>query len=338
MRRLLFYPFDPLILPSRSWRPGMPALPRSALGPIAAATAVAMPQTVDAVEALINGQTSADMDAIRTAGTILWPAAATAIAVHAEPAAWRDTGMAVAHYRTLAPILAALLRQAPAIEALCQTSLPVLLPPPRQMVQALIRAVAAEHAPALPYLFGILMMRLPEPPVLFGFGRRDGMDAEVIAAREHAAELLLMRLDTDGPGAWIAGGDLTEAASMVRRLLSLLTCLEQFGSAARRMMCKSLRQRLDLAAQDRFEADLHAGFLAALRDTTQEPPALLEDSAWGLRIFQAEAREVGGRLRYDASLSNAAARLKTSQLAAGMQTRLTEILLGTEATLAQSPF
>jgi hypothetical protein len=162
LRRLLFYPLDPLIVAPKAWRPGMPAIPRSALGPVATAIADAIPETIAAVEARIEGQTSADKDLLRIAGGMLWPAASRVLHCEEPPPGWRDTGMAVAHYRTLAPVIATLLRRAPTIEALCQTSLPVLLPPSQETVQAVIRAVAADHAPALAWLFGILMMRLPD--------------------------------------------------------------------------------------------------------------------------------------------------------------------------------
>jgi hypothetical protein len=340
LRRLLFYPLDPLILPPKAWRPGMPAIPRSALGPIAAAIADAIPETIAAVEGLIEGQTSADKDLLRVAGGMLWPAASRVLDRKREPSNWRDTGMAVAHYRTLAPVIAALLRQAPAIEALCQTSLPVLLPPPQEMLQALIRAVAADHAPALAWLFGILMMRLPDPGVLFGIPRPDPTERMVPQAREAAAELLLLGVDINGPAAWIAGGDLSDAAVMLRRVMSLLTELDRTGHAERRALCRSLRQRLDLAAQTRFEASLRSDFLDVLCRSSLPDAAVLEDAAYNLRIFQSEAREIGGKARYDAGLADAASSLESADwppdTTRATMVRLTEILLGTEAALAQA--
>ncbi len=340
LRRLLFYPLDPLIVPPKVWRPGTPTIPRSALGPIATAIADAIPETIAAVEARIEGRTSADKDLLRIAGGMLWPAASRILDREREPPHWRDTGMAVAHYRTLAPVIATLLRQAPTIEALCQTSLPVLLPPPQETVQTVIRAVAADHAPALAWLFGVLMMRLPEPGVLFNRARSDPTERMVLQAREAATELLLSRLDADGPAAWIAGGDLTDAAAMLRRLMTLLTELDRTGRAERRAQCRSLRQRLDLAAQARFEASLRSGLLDMLGRSPLPDAAALEDAAYILRIFQSEARELGGKTRYDAGLAAAAASLSSAdwppEATRTTMVRLTEILLGTEAGLTQA--
>lgn len=337
IRRLLFYPLDALILPPRSWRPGMPAIPRSALGPIATAVAGAIPDTFAAVEARIDGQTSADKDLIRLAGAIMWPAAARAIDPEQVPAGWRETGMAPGHYRGFALVIAAILRQAPVIEALCQTSLPVLLPPPQDTVQAVIRAVAAESPHALAFLFGILMMRLPEPGVLLGGLRPDPGDRLAAQARERAADLLLARLATGGPAKWIAGGDLIEAAAMLRRLISLLTAFDTTGRPERRTQCRALRQSLDEAAQARFETSLRTDLLVPLGESPLPDPAVLEDAAYSLRIFQSEARELGGKARYDAGLAAAAARVSAAGWGADRATRvrLTEILLGTEAGLAQ---
>ncbi len=339
MRRLLFYPLDALILPPRSWRPGMPAIPRSALAPVAIAVAAAIPDVFATVEARIDGQTSADKDLVRLAGSMLWPAAARAIDPEQVPKGWRETGMAAAHYRALAPIIAAILRQAPVIEALCQTCLPVLLPPPQETVQAVIRAVAAEWPQALAFLFGVLMMRLPEPGLLLGGLRPDPGDRTVAQARAFAADLLLARLETDGPAQWICGGDLIEAAGMLRRLISLLMELDRIGQAERRAQCRSLRQSLDEAAQARFETCLRSDLLMPLEQSALPDPAVLEDAAYNLRIFQSEARDLGGRANYDAWLAAAVARVDAAKWRGdadrATRVRLTEILLGTEAGLAQ---
>ncbi|HVY14913.1 MAG TPA: hypothetical protein VHB27_06785, partial [Rhodopila sp.] len=330
IRRLLFYPFDPLILPPKAWRPGMPAIPRSALGPIVTHVAAAIPEILAEVETRLAGRDTADKDLVRVAGTILWPAAARVIDPDRPPEGWRDTGMATAHYRALAPIVAAVLRQAPAIEALCQTSLPVLLPAPRERVQAVIRAVAADHPPALACLFGLLMMRLPEPSTVFALTRPEQGDRMVLAARSTAADLLLSRLDADGPDAWIAGGDLIEAAGVVRRLLTLLTELDRTTQAERRALCRSLCRRLDAAARDRFDAGLREGLLLLLDGSPLPDALVLEDAAFSLATFQAEAREVGGRAHYDAALAEMVARLDAvdwPSTAAGItRARLAEIL------------
>jgi len=340
LRRLLFYPLDPLIVAPKAWRPGMPAIPRSALGPIATIIADTIPETIAAVEARIEGQSSADKDLLRIAGGMLWPAASRVLDCEEPPPGWRDTGMAVSHYRSLAPVIATLLRQAPTIEALCQTSLPVLLPPPQETVQAMMRSVAADHAPALAWLFGILMMRLPDAGVLFSAGRPDPTERIVPLAREAAAELLLLRMNIDGPESWIQGGDLIEAAAVLRRLTNLLIELDRTGRAERRALCRSQRQRLDQAAQVRFEASLRRDFLDVLRRSPLPDATVLEDAAYSLRIFQSEARELGGKSRYDAGLAAAAASLACadwpSDTGRAAMVRLTEILLGTEAALAQA--
>jgi hypothetical protein len=337
MKRLLFYPFDPLIVSPRLWRPILPAIPRSALAPIAAEIASAIPDVIKDIDARVEGQTSVDIDTILATGKILWPEAARSLKPDAAPANWRrDTGLNNAHYRVIAGIVAAILRYAPAIETLCQTSMAVLMPPPRDAVHAIIRAIAIDHGPALPHLMGILMMRLPDPSPLFGYPRADIGGAAVMAARERAAELLLGRMAHDGPATWIAGGDMIEAAEMLRRAVTLLGELEKTPVTDRKAQCKALRDGLSAAAQIRFDTFLREDWLAALAASELPDIVTLEDMAYSLRIFQAEARELGGRAVYDDGLTAAAERIgpaAVNRMASVDRARLTEILLGARAGL-----
>jgi hypothetical protein len=337
MKRLLFYPFDPLIVSPRLWRPILPAIPRSALGPIANVVTTAIADVITDIHARVEGQTSADTEVILSAGKILWPKAAQALRLSAVPADWRDeTGLSNARYGAIASTIAAILRYAPVIEALCQTSIAVLMPPPREAVHAIIRAIAIDHAPALPHLMGILMMRLPDPSALFTYPRADIGSAAVLAARERAAELLLGRMAQDGPAAWIAGGGMIEAAETLRRAVTLLEALEKTPVTDRKAQCKALRQGLDAAAQMRFDTCLREDWLAVLGSGQLPDISTLEDIAYALRVFQAEARALGGRLVYDEGLTAAAERIgpaAINRMTPVDRARLTEILLGARAGL-----
>lgn len=337
MKRLLFYPFDPLIISPRLWRPVLPAIPRSALGPIAGVVTTAIPDVIADIDARVEGQTSADIEEILSAGKILWPKAAQALRLAAVPAHWRDeTGLSNTHFGAIAGIIAAILRYAPAIETLCQTSIAVLMPPPREAVHAIIRAIAVDHGPALPHLMGILMMRLPDPSALFSYPRADVGSAAVLAARERAAELLLGRMAQDGPANWIAGGGMIEAAETLHRAVALLEALEKTPVTDRKAQCKALRQGLDAAAQMRFDTCLRESWLAALGSGQLPDITTLEDIAYDLRIFQAEARALGGRGVYDEGLTAAAERIgpaAADRITPVDRARLTEILLGARAGL-----
>jgi len=332
IRRLMFYPLDPVILPPRRWRPGRPAIPRSILTPLATTVATAIPASIAQAEALLAGQTTANKALIRAAGSVIWPATAAALDAVAKPAAWSDTGLAVAHYHALAPILAALLRQASALETLILTALPGMLPPSADAVHAILRAVEQDHPPALPTLFLLLMMRLPEPAVLFSLSRRDPTTRGLAAARADAVAFLLERIEREGAAAWIAGGPLAEAAETVRRLLELLMLIDQRGSAAMHPTCLALRQALDLACRRRVEVAVQSDLLPALSHRPVEPEAL-ETMTLGLALFHAEAREVGGKQFYDTMLGRLMATIR-QHTQPPLAARLIEILLGTDAALA----
>ena len=331
IRRLIFYPLDPLILPPHRWRPGMPSIPRSILAPVAEAITASMPDTVARVEALLADRTTADMGLIRATGSVIWPGAAAALDSASPPASWRDTGLAAVHYRTLAPAMAALLRQAAAIETLILSALPGLLPPPTDAGHAILRGVEGEHPRALPALFVLLMMRLPDPAALFALPRGDPLTPRLSAARAEAAGFLLERIGREGADAWVAGGSLAEAAETVRRLLVLLTQIDRTGATALRPACRTLRHALDRACRLRFEAGVLTEMLPAL---ARDPPDAehLEATAFGLALFQAEAREAGGKHTYDAALGTLATAIRR-HTSGTLAARLTEILLGTDAAL-----
>ena len=74
--RLLFHPLDPLIVSAGRWRPDQPAIPRTALAPLADCVRGAMPAEASAIEAAINGRTTADADLIAAQGACCGPAPA----------------------------------------------------------------------------------------------------------------------------------------------------------------------------------------------------------------------------------------------------------------------
>ena len=80
LARLIFYPLDLLIVPASRWRPGQHAIPRSALMPMAEQVRLVKGPAVAAIEAEIDGFTTADIEVISRLGRSLWPEAAAILA------------------------------------------------------------------------------------------------------------------------------------------------------------------------------------------------------------------------------------------------------------------
>ena len=68
--RLLFTPFDPVIVAGAKWRPGSPTIPRTALEPIAEAVRGELAPLAAEIEAAIAGKTTADEAVISQAERI----------------------------------------------------------------------------------------------------------------------------------------------------------------------------------------------------------------------------------------------------------------------------
>lgn len=333
-RRLLFYPLGPLMVSPADWRPTLPCIPRSALPPIADQVRAALPAMVADLEARIDNITTAERERIARLGDILWPAAAQVLADAQLPPGWREAGLGGRHHAALAPVLAALLFQAPAVEYLCLTSVEGLLPPDPQALRTILDVTTNQHLPALSFLLGLLLMRLPDASGLFGCLETP----HALIALDQAADWLIARLTAETPARWIASGTLQEAATTLRRLCALLDQIEALPAArGRQAQCRRLRGQLHLACRDRFTAGLWDDLLTPLTDFAAWPEArALEEAARGVRLFAQEARRLGDGDIYDQGLSEAAARLKApnAPMPRVALIRLVEILESPAAALA----
>jgi hypothetical protein len=342
--RLLFHPLDRLIVAPARWRPGQQAIPRTALMPMADHVRLAMGTNATAIEAEIAGRTTADTELIVRLGRSLWPAAAVVLMDDAVPATWNTTELGDAGFRTLASIIAALLAEAPTLDALSADTATGLLPPAAAPVAALLGRVAKMHPPALPMMITLLLDRLPAAAGLFPQAH-EGQDAAAIhAAMDLATDLLLGQLDqpTGGTETRIASGTLADAGAATNRIATLLANLEAPGTKPkRRDRLRAIRQRLDAGCKARFADGLQDELLAPLQQGARLTPAAitdLETTARGLRVLETEARVVGSGPTYDLLLTEAAEAIQSSavgnRLTLADQLRLVEVLKGSDAALA----
>jgi hypothetical protein len=336
--RLMFHPLDPLIVPAARWRADVQAIPRTALAPLAGCVRGAMPEAANAVEAAINGQSTAAADLIAAQGRLLWPDAGRVLMSAAPPASWQETGLGEAMFAPLARRTGALLTQMAAFDRFCAETVQGLLPPRADALHAILRGIAAADDSALPMMVKLLLTRLPEAAALLMAGPPGPQGAALKATADETVDRLLEQLARkDGAAAQVAAASLEEAGATVRRIAVLLRQLED-GSVKpnRRAHLKMVRQALDAGCRTRFAGGLRDEVLAPLADGSPDM-RVIEAAARDLRALETEARAAGGGAAYDLMLRQAADAVKALPAEAEPdrtdRIRLVEILAGAEAAL-----
>lgn len=342
--RLLFHPLDPLIVPAARWRFGQHSVPRTALAPMADHVRQTMGATATAMEAAIAGHTDAEAELIARLGRSLWPVAAAILAEPAMPAGWDATQLGVPVYRPLADVIATLLGQATALDALCVETANGLLPPGAEAIDLILTRVATAHPAALPMAIALLLARLPQAAAQVARSSVGPAGAVMAAALDQAAGLLLRQLEeADGIEVRIATGSLAESGGAVKGIATLLRLLDSGNAQPRRRdTLRAVRDRLDAGCKVRFAAALEDDLLMPLRHLGASPGSAtisaLETAARGLRVLETEARTVGSGATYDLLLGTAAAAIENGAtrevLTLADRLRLVEILAGTDAALA----
>ena len=345
--RLLFTPFDPVIVPGPKWRPGSPTIPRTALEPIAEAVRAQLGPAATEIEALIAGRTTADTAIIAQAGALLWPLAAGILA-HAEapPPDWEETGLPDAAHGALARAVAAVLAQSSELHNLVEQVTHGARLRPEDALRIL--DTRSGHTPdAWGMTLAILLSRLPQADAVLRAATSNGLigpNSVMRAAADQAIDVVLGGLETQGGAAGpVAGCELSEAGAEVTRILALLQGLDsdKLGGERRRRV-HELRQRVDESCRSRFEAGLAGEFVAPLMllRPGADPAEVtrLEHIARDLRKLEAASRKLNPRNGLDAQLQRAAGEIGDMQPGGALElsdrVRLVEILAGPDAAFA----
>lgn len=345
--RLLFSPFDPVIVPGPKWRPGSPSIPRTVLEPFAESVRTELGPAADEIEAFIAGRTTADTAIIARAGAVLWPAAARILArSETPPPRWAETGLPGALYGTVSRGIAVVLAQATDLHELVEKVAHGAKLRPEDVLRILdTRIVRAPEAWGM--LLASLLSRLPQADAVLRAAIANGLigpNSVMRVAAEQAIDVVLDGLEAQGGDAGpIGGGELSQASAEVTRILALLQGLDSAKlSPDRRRRAQALRQRVDESCITRFEAGLACQFVAPL--TLLQPDAdpaevtRLEDIARDLRKLEAAARKLNPRNGLEAQLLRAAGQIgamnENSALELADRVRLVEILAGPDAAMA----
>ena len=330
--RLLFRPLDPVIVIGPRWRPGVPAVPRTALPSIGQAIIARLGPAVAPIKEMIAGHNGRERAVAADAGRALWPAAAAVLDRLPLPADWRHvTGLPESCYTEIRSNIEAVLHQAVPLRQRAQDGDATGLV--HASSTAILAATQAQHPAGLGIVLAVLLADGAEAgPALLAAMAIPG--AQVDSAVEQTLDRVQHVLTNVLPSSGLAA-----ASSQAKRVAALLDAIE--GPCARPMLrsqTQRTRQLADQACQGRLRQALDQDFLPKLAGpgTVLDDAEVtdLESTARGLRLLATVGRRLGGGTKYDQLLCRTAAdacAVTDSTLTHMERLRLAELLVGSDA-------
>lgn len=336
--RLLFSPLDPVIVPGARWRRGEVGVPRKALALLGAAVQAALPALSQALEPSACRLVPNDRPAIAALGAGLWPAAAEVLERMRAPDDWSDvTDLFLADFAEITGVMAAVLRQADAIETLAA----VRDLPTDSAIRAVLNQTEKHGTLAVATVLSILLARLPVPDRVVLVAADLGPAYRHLAA-EQAMDHTLASLQAAMKGGAADSGDIGEAAAEAARVATLLSGLEKGPppSPDRRRKLEQIRKEADSLCRGRFDRAIadtltQAGAFATgpLDDTASIG---FENAARDLRRLESAGRRLGSSEHYDALVKTVSTQMHEPRGGLPLidRVRMVEILSGPDEALA----
>ena len=335
--RLLFRPLDPVITTGPRWKPGAPAVPRTALPGIGNAVVARLGPIAAPIQAIIAGHKGKDEAVVDQAGATLWPAAAAAVADLPIPYDWGSaTGLPESCYPEIRANIAAVLRQA---VPLSQWTHSADAADPAPFIKAILSGTQATDPAGLGIVLAVLLAdgALAAPALLAALtlpGQQ--VDLAVEQSFERAQHALTAVLPFVG---------LAAASVQAMHVAALLDAVEGPGvRPALQSKAQRTRQLADVACQGRMRQALDQEFLPRLAAGTDilddAAVAALENVARGLRRLSLVGRRLGASVVYDKLLGRTAADTCASTdatLTRMERLRVAELLVGSDAALRLLP-
>ena len=335
--RLLFRPLDSVIISGPRWSPGIPAVPRTALGSIGNAAVARLGPALQPIQAIIAGRKGKDQAVVDRAGAMLWPMAATVLAALPIPADWTPaTGLPESCYAEIRANVAAVLRQAVPLSEWTRRA-GAADPAP------VIKAILASTQKTDPLGFSVVLAVLLADgslaaPALLAALKLPGQQVDL--AVEQTLERAQHALTTVLPSVGLAA-----ATVHITHVAALLEAVE--GPGARptfRSQAQRTRHLAEVACQSRMLQALDQEFLPRLAaaDEPLDDAAVtgLENVARGMRRLSLVGRRIGGGAVYDKLLGQTAAGAcasSSSTLTRMERLRVAELLVGADAALRLLP-
>lgn len=337
--RLMFLPFDPLIVAAANWSRDTPVLPRTVVRPLGDLVRAAAPAQAVAVDRLLAAPGSDDWAKILRVGKVLWPAAAEALLSAAIEADWQAaTGLRETDFQPLCYSIGVILRHFPALLDLIVADTAGIPLRPDDLAH-FMAPFGDTDVRTLAMLITMLNLRLPHVEAVRDLSHANHPDLtgpNMRQATEQAHAFLVQMLETAAP----PSANLDQAEAEVTRMAAMIDAQSarlhdrpaQLGRIA------AARNKLDVACRASF-VDLLAervlAPIATLGDADDSMIDGLERDARALRRFDLAARKLGGGAGYDQILRATTEKLRPrsddNATARIDKLRLAEILLGSTA-------
>ncbi len=331
--RLLFRPLDPVIAPGARWRPGVPAVPRTALGIIGDAVIQQLGPVAVSLQASIAGRDGKEHAVANQVGASLWPLAVNVLARLPIPANWGVvTGLPESCYPEIRTNIAAVLHQAvPLIQRTRDTG----ASDPTPAINDILHATQAAYPAGFGIVLAILLADgMTAAPALLAALAMPGVpiDPAVKQTLDRAQNVLATVLPSVG---------LAAASFQAGHIAALLDAIETPGARpGLRADAQRIRDQANEACQSRLLQALDQDFLpklaAAGAELDDAAVAALESDARGLRRLATAGRRFGAAAPYDKLLGRTAAGAcasASSTLTRMERLRVAELLVGTDAAL-----
>ncbi len=325
--RLLFLPFDHVIVPPLHWRPDQTALPRSALPPLIALVRDAFgPAAQEIDDALLAG-----MEPLDTVGERLWPRAGPVLleaSRRASPASWSESGLPGRNFAVLAGAVGGVLAKATTLRQISARHAAS-----REEVGSFLVSAAEAGQDALCLAAVLLLHAAPGSRRLIQ--GTSGLPAAVI---DRAIESVL-----DHAGAVFDQGDdaavdLDEAVVQARHTADLFESLQDGAGPRRQARIAAMREDAAGVFGARLEKDLREELIEPAQHLPPFPSdteiLTLEHQSRTLRELEVQARRFGKTDQIDRVMRRSLDQLATSGLQGADLIRTVEILLGPEAALS----
>jgi hypothetical protein len=342
--RLLFLPFEPLIVAPADWNREPSNIPRTALGTLARYV-----QDNHSTETVGSGLTVStdlfadDLKCLLGVGGRVWPAAAEVLrSLTAAPRDWSsETGLQNQDFTAIRSALQVLLPLAAPLIQMAVNAKAGTDPEPEQLL-AMLDAVAPAGSAVMAMFIAMCLNWLPRPGIFIKiadqFANAKG-HAAIAATADNAVELVLSRIERSST----SKADLASTADEMRRVAVLLDDLtaNSPNKPGRQTRVEQVRKSVDSVCRENFATEIDSAFLAPCGRIAMADEGAIEDfenTARTLRRYEAVARRFGGAEFYDARMQSAAQALtprkEEAMMARVSRVRLIEILRGSDAAAA----
>ena len=337
--RIMFIPFDPLIVAASDWSRDAPVLPRTILQPLGNMVRASSPDRIAEIDRLLTAPGQDNIAKTLHVGKILWPLAAETLLSATLPADWQViTGLRQADFLPLCHSIGTILGHVPALLDMIIADTAGVPLQPDDLAQFIARFADADPR-TMAMLMVILNLRLPHVDAVRDFSPPLSADSGALHARlaaNQAHEFILRTLETAPP----PSSNLEQAEAEVTHLAAMIDAQSQrFRDRPTQLgRVTAARARLDTACRARFGDLLVAQVLAPIgriADADEGTISGFERDARALRRFDLAARKLGGGASYDQALRASAEHLRPrpddSATTRIDKLRLAEILLGSTA-------